>query len=410
MTALVVGAWVALSHDGVDPTGRPLGADFLSFWTAARLALQSGAAASAYDHGVLGAAQLAAFPGADPAYLPFSYPPGFLLIIAPLGFLPYFPALLAWLGLTGVAYVQVVRRWLGSGVLPWFAVLAYPAILINIANGQSGFLTGALMGAGALLLPRRPLLAGICLGLLSFKPHLGLLVPVALLAARQPRAIAGAAAGCIGLAGASLLFFGPAPWQAFLRATQYMRKVVEEGQLDPAKLQSVFGALRVWQASLWTAYGAQIAIVIFAAIAVGAVAWRLPRSRAVGPVLIAATALSAPYLLDYDLTLVAIPIAWVFSEAIRSRFLPGERLILLGAYVLPLVARPLAMTLHAPIAVPALGALLFITVRRAWFAEATSSASQPEQVTAPGGLGDYVGRRRQEAIPRAGAIVRGLDA
>jgi len=364
MTALMVAAWVGLSHAGIDPTGKPLGTDFLSFWTAARLAAHS-SPASAYDNAVIGGAQLAAFRGADTGYAPFSYPPTFLLLIAPLGMLPYFPALIAWLGLTGAAFVRVVRSWVREAYPSWLAVLAFPAVFLNLAHGQSAFLTAAIFGAGALLLPRRPLLAGLCLGLLSVKPHLGLLIPFALMASGEWLAIAGAAASSIGLACESLLVFGPRPWSAFLHSTQFMKEVVEQGMLDPAKLQSVFGALRAWHAPLWAAYGAQAAVAMCAGVAVVAVARRRPQSHAVGAVLIAATVLATPYLLDYDLTLIAIPLAWMLSEAVRTRFLPGERLVIFMAYVLPLASRVMAMKLHAPVAVPILVALLFVTVRRA---------------------------------------------
>jgi len=40
-------------------------------------------------------------------------------------------------------------------------------------------------GASLLLLERRPVLAGCFIGLLSFKPQCGLLLPVALLASSQ---------------------------------------------------------------------------------------------------------------------------------------------------------------------------------------------------------------------------------
>ncbi|MCH1932467.1 hypothetical protein L9G16_20180, partial [Shewanella sp. A25] len=90
-----------------------LGAVFLAFWTAGRLAAE-GQAAGAYDPMVLGPLQEAAFPGVDVGYAPFPDPPVFLLVCAPLGALPYFPALAAWLAATGYAGWRAVRGWLGE--------------------------------------------------------------------------------------------------------------------------------------------------------------------------------------------------------------------------------------------------------------------------------------------------------
>src|SRR5207244_366457 len=64
---------------------------------------------------------------------------------------------------------------------------------VNVIVGQNAFLTLALLLAGVGLLGRRDFAAGAILGLLSYKPQLAIMVPVALLAARHWRAIAGAA-------------------------------------------------------------------------------------------------------------------------------------------------------------------------------------------------------------------------
>ena len=399
MTLVVAAGFLGLSRHGADPTGKPLGNDFLSFWTAAEVTLRFGGAA-AYDHLVHGAAQAATLPGVDVGYDPFPYPPTFLLVLAPFALLPYFPALVAWLALTGAAYVKVVRAWAGSAFPAWLPALAFPAVLITAAHGQSAFLTAAIMGAGALLLPRRPFLAGLCFGLVSFKPQLGLLLPLAFVAARQWRAIAGAAISTAALAAASLAAFGLAPWRGFLQSLAFQRGVVEHGLLDPAKLQSTFGALRVWHAPLWAAYGAQAAVTLVAAAAVTFVAWRRPRSPAVGPVVIAGALLSTPYIHDYDLTLVAIPLAWALADAVRTRFLPGERLILFAAYVLPLVSRLFGMKLHLPLAVPVLLALLFVAVRRAWVGEALPAGEAPVRAPAD----PMAAASRSGALPAAAGL------
>jgi hypothetical protein len=297
-------------------------------------------------------------------YTPFPYPPSFLLIVLPLGLLPYFPALVAWMGATGFGYWRVVRAWMGRNAGLALPALAYPAVLINLAHGQNAFLTTALFGGGALLLGRRDFLAGVLLGLLAFKPHLGLLIPVALVASRNWRAFAGAAVGAVGLTAASALVFGLEPWRAFPAQLSMMRAVVEGGLLDIGKVQTVFGALRLWGAPLAYAYALQALTALGAAGAVGVFARRHPKSPALGPVLIAATLLVSPYLLDYDLVLAAVPLAWLLREGQATRFRPWEKAVMLSAYVLPLVSRLLAMQLGVAIAPFVLGALLLIVITR----------------------------------------------
>lgn len=360
----LVAGWLLLSRGGTDPTGRPLGTDFLAFWTAGRLALE-GAAAGAYDPMVLGPLQEATFPGAKTGYAPFPYPPLFLLACAPLGALPYFPALAAWLAVTGYAYWRVARAWLGRARGLALPALVYPAVLINAAHGQNAFLTTALFGAGALTLARRPLLAGLCFGALAFKPHLGLLIPVVLLGARQWRAIAGAAVSATALAGAAALAFGLDAWRGFLAGLPLMRAVTADGRLPPEKLQSLFGALRVWQVPASPAYAAQAILALAAAGALAWLAWRRPNDRSLGPALAAGTLLASPYLLDYDLVLAAVPLAWLYAEGRRTGFRSWEKLALLTAFVLPLASRVLAATLMLPLAPFVLTALFALVLRRA---------------------------------------------
>src|SRR5258707_14741149 len=62
---------------------------------------------------------------------------------------------------------------------------AFPVVLTNTLVGQNGFLTASLIGGTLYLMPMRPVLSGICLGLLSYKPQYGLLFPLVLIAASQ---------------------------------------------------------------------------------------------------------------------------------------------------------------------------------------------------------------------------------
>ncbi len=362
-TSAMAVVWVGLSHDGVDLWGKPLGTDFLSFWTASRFALD-GQPTLAYDMLAHAAAQRALFPAAEPGYYAFFYPPVFLLICLPLAMAPYLAALVLWLAAGFVALLACVRRLLPQrwAILP---VFAFPGVLLNVEHGQNAFLSAGCFGGFMLLLQRRPFVAGLCLGGLVFKPHLLLAAPVALLAGRRWAAIAGGVTSGLGLGLASLYCFGAGTWLAFLDAAPLARETLEQDLVGPAKMQSMFAAIRVLHGSVTVAYAAQVMVAVFAATLLGAAAGRRPGASAEGALLIVATLLCTPFLLDYDLVCMALPIAWVMAEALRTGWLPWEKSALFAAYVLPLVSRPLAISLGLPIAPMVILALLLAVGRRA---------------------------------------------
>jgi alpha-1,2-mannosyltransferase len=375
VSLVVVAGWVVASPGGLDPTGKPLGTDFTSFWTASKLAL-AGTPAKAWDIGAHHAQQTALF-GRDTGYAAFFYPPTYLLICLPLAALPYLASLAIWLGATGALYGRMARAWLGRrlGVMP---ILAFPAVLTNIGHGQNGFLSAALFGAGALWLRRRPILAGICLGSLAYKPHLGLMIPVALAIAGRWKSFAAAAAAVLAMAAASLALFGPDAWRGFLADSGVARAALEQGLVGDAKMQSAFAAVRLWDGGVALAYAVQGVVAL--AVAAGLV-WlhrRAPRSAAEGPAMIVAALLASPFLLDYDLVILAAPLAWLLREAMRTGFRDWEKLILAAAFVLPAVSRTLAAQAHLPLAPFVLAALFTLIVRRGAVDEAAPIGRIPD--------------------------------
>ncbi len=158
--------------------------DFQCFWAASSLALAD-RPAEVYDPEAFRAVQRALHGRADAPAGMFSYPPHALLLFLPLALLPYTASAVAWLAATASAYALALRALLPgwAAVLPF---LAFPAAFLNAWYVQNGFLSAALLGAAAHLLVKRPVLAGICLGCLFYKPQLGLVVPLALAAAGAP--------------------------------------------------------------------------------------------------------------------------------------------------------------------------------------------------------------------------------
>ncbi len=361
VTLAIALCWIALSSGGLDREGKPIGADYVGFWTASHLALD-GRPDLAYDVGAHWAAQKALF-GPKLGYTAFFYPPPALLICLPLALAPYFWSLAAWLGATGYAYFRVVRGFL-PGLDPT-TLAAFPAVLINAAHGQNGFLSAALIGGGLLVMNRRPALAGLLFGAMAFKPHLALALPFALIFARRWTTLAAAAAAAGGFCLLSLLAFGAPAWSAFLADSSLARSALEHNLVGNEKMQSVFAAVRLLHGSLMLAWGLQAATALGALAALLYLQRRAFRSSAEAAAVVCAGLLATPFLLDYDLTLMAIPLAWLLREGLRAGFLPFEKAIMAFAFLLPLISRLAAGGLGLPLAPLTILALLALAMKRA---------------------------------------------
>jgi hypothetical protein len=247
--------------------------------------------------------------------------------------------LAAWTAATLPLYLAAIRA-----IVPYrhwlLFALAFPAVFVNLAHGQSGFLTAGLLGLGLLALEKRPLLSGFLFGLLTYKPQLGLLLPLVLIADRRFLTFIAAAATTVTASLFSYILFGAETWRAFVASVTVTRTLVlEQGAMGWEKMQSTFAAMRMLGADLDTAYAAQGAVSVCAAVAVIWV-WRRPVAMPLkGAALVTGTLLATPYVFDYDFTLLALPIAWLSVEGLRTRFLDWEKIALFGVWLLPIVSR-----------------------------------------------------------------------
>lgn len=288
---------------------HPYQMDFVSYWAAAILTLQ-GAPAAAYDIAAHHAVQQQA--GAFGATMPFPYPPPFLLIVLPFGLLPYGAAAIAWVVATLAAYVAAARRLFPDA--GWLAA-AFPAVLVNAIIGQNGLLTAALFIAGALLLPRRPFLAGLLFGLLVIKPQLGVLLPLAFVAGREWRAFAGATAGAGGALLAALLLLGPAPYGAMMDLMPLYGSIARDGLVPWHKMASLYAALGMMGLPAAVALAAHALAALIGAAAVWRI-WRRPDGDPLGKAaaLAAASLLVSPYLYGYDMLILVVPLLWLLGQ------------------------------------------------------------------------------------------------
>jgi len=297
-----------------DAQGQPVANDFVNVWAAGQLTLDDDPAA-AYDWPLHKAAEQRAVGHDFANYYGWHYPPAFLFVAAGLATLPYLAAAIVWLVATLAVYVAALAGILGArtGI---FLALGFPAALWNVTAGQNGFLTAALIGGTLGLMERRPALAGICLGLLTYKPQFGLLFPIVLIADRRWLTIAVAALVAAGLAASSWLAFGGGPWQAFVDGLPVTSRVVlGEGAADWARLQSPFGLVRALGAGETAAWLVQATGML--ALAAGLVwLWRSRVTFELKAAALAAGALIAtPYVYMYDLVALAVAVAFLLRYA-----------------------------------------------------------------------------------------------
>lgn len=346
--------------------------DFASFWTAGQLVLE-GAPLDAYHRDPHFLKQLALHGDPGWGYLAFFYPPFFLLLCAPLALIGYMPALVVWLMSTLAGYVAAVRALLPksvtSGQPVWLILLGYPAVMVNAGFGQNGFLSAALLGGAAVWLERRPVLAGICFGCLAYKPQLGIIVPLALAVARRWRCFAAAAVTVIALSLVATLAFGREIWPEFLAGMSDARRDWMEPP-NPLYLQfwiTLFGAIRLHGGSLPLAYGLQAGLTIVAgALLVYALSQRRVRSgRAEVAAITACVPFCSPFMLEYDLVVLAVPMAWLIAEGLRSGFRRGEIAALITVFVAPVLFKLKSFDFAIkPVAIVAAAALFAVVLRR----------------------------------------------
>jgi arabinofuranan 3-O-arabinosyltransferase len=296
------------------PAGRVLGEDFINYYAGAWLAWH-GHAADSYDvptyHAFL---ESIAGPTVSGMYV-YIYSPLAMLLAGPFAALPYVPALFAWLAGSWYAFYRALRLAMpGRKVL--LLALATPALLINARMGQNGAWTAAFIGGGLCLLDRRPILAGILFGLQIYKPHFGLLIPVALLAGRHWRALFAASVTAILLVAASVALFGLDIWSQFAQLAHELPQRLVMGTSRFYGAPSVVMMARSLGASPTIAYLLQVASALIAAAVVAVAFFRNAPAPIRNALLVLGTFLSTLYIVDYDLMVGAFVAAWLTDRAV----------------------------------------------------------------------------------------------
>jgi len=316
-------------------SGQGLPIDFVNVWAAGKLVLE-GQPALAYDWDVQKQVELALLKQDFTGYFAWHYPPPFLFVAAMLAQFPYSAALVGWVSVSFLPYLVVMRAIVGRAFGLVLAA-AVPMLFSNVLVGQNGFLTAALVGGTLYLLPTRPVLSGICLGLLTYKPQYGLLFPIVLIAASQWTVFFTAGIVAVAMAFVSWLAFGTESWQAFFHwMPMFSQAFLTEGKAPWWKLQSIFALVRYFGGTEHFAWIVQWIMTGTVAASL-VVLWRSSvRYSLKAAALAAGTLLTTPYLFMYDMMVLAIPVAYLVRIGLEGGF---------RAYELPALGCALALVM-----------------------------------------------------------------
>ena len=336
-------------HDGViGPHFNALGADWVIFLAAGR-AFFTGDLAHIYNQLWITQATNSQFAHWLSVPLPFPlfpYPPVFLILILPFAKLPVAGSLLASQLAQFAVLAWALRRMAPDKSYLFFLIgaLLAPAAANNVLAGSNAVLVTALIVGGIALLDTRPLLAGALLGVVIFKPQFFPLLPLALIAARQSRALAGMAASALVLVLLSVALFGPGLWLDWINVYLNPQQVAGVNATDWGHSwdESVSTCAALLGAPHWLANAAQAGAALAAAIAVWR-AFRIAHPPRLA-VLACAVLLASPHVSNYDLLLLAVA-GLVYVRGLPESSRPLALMLPLAAWAAPIFNPPRVMPL-----------------------------------------------------------------
>jgi len=334
--AIVVSiAQFSQARDNILPGGAPIGGDYVVFYGAA-IAAADGQAAMTYDPVEFENHLLAVGPPREDYKLTWQYPPTYFLLVLPLAFLPFIPGYIAWSGGTAALYF-VTMRGVGFKELFLFVILASPSAFQAVITGQNGFLTATLITVAALYPDKRPIVAGLCAALLTFKPQLGVLLPIAFIALGCWRAFLVAAAGAIAFAGAATGVLGQDIWIAFQGGAAEVSTRMTGNIMPMFKMVTPYAWTTHLGFPFATAMLFHSVCAVVATIAVFRVWKTVPDRELRAAALCAGVFFVAPYGYYYELIILALPVAVLAKRGLQNGWMRWEEATIALMFILPMM-------------------------------------------------------------------------
>ncbi|WP_156176679.1 glycosyltransferase family 87 protein [Kiloniella spongiae] len=346
----------------LDASNSPVGYDFITFWSAGYLALEGVPEAAFVRERIVEIQQLAV-PGNDAVFL-WHYPPTFTLLATVLAAIPYLTSYFLFLGGSFLFYVYSLKR-LFQHRYAILLIIAYPAVYLTMVHGQNSLLSTGLLACAIVCFRSKPVLAGIFIGLLAFKPQLGVLIPIVLIVSQQWRVFWSATLTTCLFVGVSLAVFGWELWGVFFQNMAVVKSIMGQGLLLFEKMPSLYITLKMF------GFADDFSYVIHWGMAsgvVGVLIWlwyRYGPTNMTFAALIPAILLLLPYLFDYEMTLLAIPIALLAMDMAEKGGVFWEKTILVCGFVTPLILAGIGQNFGIQIGFPVIFSLFVLAVSRA---------------------------------------------
>ena len=368
------------SEDLFTKYGPIIGGDFVVFNFAARVA-GTPEMLTIYEMANLKAMLQAAYPDKGEFNLAWMYPPTMYLLIEPFGEAPYLTSYALWIAAFGGLFMTVIWR-LWPDKWAFFFVLTAPATFQAVITGQNGFLTAALIALIGAFADRRPIIAGIAAGLLTIKPQLGLLIPIAFIAGGCWRAFLAAAVSAVLFALLSLIAFGTEPWLGFVKSVSAHGARMGEFGFPDYKLVTPYGLLSVLGAPGVLAKAVQLSASLILAAYIFIV-WRRVKDWDLRVAALSTAAmLATPYAFYYEFVIMAPAMLLIARRGVMSGWLPFERIGLIAVWAAPILM-PGSSEAVLPLCATTALIVFLLAARRTLAAAAVRFAS--EATPAPAG-------------------------
>ncbi len=362
LSYIVIYSTMILGGSGIlDLAGKPIGADFLAFWAASKILISEGASA-VYDDKKLYEVEKS-LTGFDHP-IPIIYPPTGFLPFAPLALLPYIPSLFLWLGTTLILYLFTIWR-IAPHPRAILLTLAFPGTFLNFIWGQNGFLSASIFGWGLILLEKRPIRGGIILGLMAYKPNLGILIPFCLLASRNWKALLGTLSSSAAMVLATIILFGLNTWIVFFKNLPNAFHLIQH-ELPLDYQPTIFHAISLLGGNPDMAKALHF-IVMLTILSLTSLIWikksSPPYLRA--SLLVIGSTLVSPYFNLHDLVILALPLAWLGWQIYEKGSPPASEMeILVLAWIFPFLTPILAQKINIQLGPFILMAIFFFVWRK----------------------------------------------